>query len=326
MKQENKVIFTLLILPSLIAELLSGSSPPLEFFNPVSFLFWGLLYGCGTLLIREAKVKWNMQWSVIFLAIAYGIIEEGLTTKALFNPNWADVGVYANYGTFLGILIPWSIVLLTFHATLSTLIPILIVDLTWPEYKKINLIGKRGLVLTFIGLISIVLLGMRFMGTMVDGKMIPYYPNPSLLIGSFIIILILIYLGHKFREKRIKSEQKIFPTYIFAIAGFLFMLAFTIVPHQIAQAKIPLSILIGYQILVILGGLIFLYYQLLNKNITVVHLVSLIFGSLMYLIIFAVFLELNGIFGMSVVGIISLIILIIWKKKMLSRTIQINNR
>lgn len=325
MKQENKVIFALLILSPLIAELLSGSSPPLEFFNPVSFLFWGLLYGCGTLLIREAKVKWNMQWSVIFLAIAYGIIEEGLTTKALFNPNWADVGVYANYGTFLGILIPWSIVLLTFHATLSTLIPILIVDLTWPEYKKINLIGKRGLVLTFIGLISIVLLGMRFMGTMVDGKMIPYYPNPFLLFGSFILIIFLIYLGYHFRSKRAISEQKIFSPILFAIIGFLFMLAFTIIPHQLAQAKISMSILIGYQILIILGGLIFSYYYLLNKNITDTHLVSLIFGSLMYWIMFAVFLELNGVFGMSVVGIISFIILMIWKKKMLSRTIQINN-
>jgi hypothetical protein len=326
MKQKNKVIFTLLILSPIIAELLSGSSPPLEFFNPISFIFWGLLYGCGTLLIREAKVKWNMQWSVIFLATAYGIIEEGLTTKALFNPNWADVGVYANYGTFFGILIPWSLVLLTFHATLSTLIPILIVDLTWPEYKKTNLIEKRGLILTFIGLISIVLLGMRFMGTMVDGEMIPYYPNPLLLFGSFILVIFLIYLGYKFRSKRIISEQKIFSPILFAIVGFLFMLAFTIIPHQLAQVKIPLSILIGYQILVILGGLIFSYYHLLNKNITVMHLVSLIFGSIMYWIIFAVFLELNGILGMSVVGITSLIILIIWRKRMLYRTIQINNR
>ena len=35
-----------------------------------------LLYGCGTLLIREAKARWKLGWSVILLAIAYSIIEE----------------------------------------------------------------------------------------------------------------------------------------------------------------------------------------------------------------------------------------------------------
>ncbi|MCL7415341.1 MAG: hypothetical protein M8349_04690 [ANME-2 cluster archaeon] len=65
----------------MIGELLSGSSPPLQFFNPVMLLMLVLLFGCGTLLIREAMVRWNLQWSVIFLAVAYGIVEEGLMVK-----------------------------------------------------------------------------------------------------------------------------------------------------------------------------------------------------------------------------------------------------
>ncbi len=37
-----------------IGDLLSGSSPPLQFFNPVLLLLLVALYGCGALLVREA--------------------------------------------------------------------------------------------------------------------------------------------------------------------------------------------------------------------------------------------------------------------------------
>ena len=189
MKKNTKIILTTLILPWLIAELLTGSSPPLEYFNLITFLFNIFLYGCWVLLIREAKVKWNLQWSIIFLVLAYWILEEWLTTKALFNINWADVGIYANYKTYFGILFPWSIVLLTFHATVSTLIPLLIVDLTWPEFQKKSLLNKNWIIYSFACLISVSLVGLSFMGTIINNKMIPYYPNPLLLIWSFFLIL-----------------------------------------------------------------------------------------------------------------------------------------
>jgi len=95
------VIIILFFLSSLSAELLVGNSPPFVFFTPFPFLVWTLLYGCGVLLVRELKTRWNLQWSVIFLAIAYGIIEEGLATKAFFNPNHLP-GPMVNYGLFFG--------------------------------------------------------------------------------------------------------------------------------------------------------------------------------------------------------------------------------
>ena len=318
-KQNTKVILAILILPAIIAELLSGSAPPLEFIIPTSFLFWGLLYGCGTLLIREAKVRWNMQWSVIFLAIAYGIIVEGLTSKAFFNINWADVGHSANYGTFFGILISWSIMLLTFHATISTLIPILIVDLTWPKYKKTSLIGKKGLILTFIGLISIVLIGFKYMGTLVNGEIIPYYPSPMLILGCICLIVILVFAGYKLKDSKINTNNKIFGPKIFAILAFLFMLAFIIAPSELAKYNINQLILVTYQIIVIIIALAFAYFQIYNPNITKHHLINIVFGSLLFFSIYGVLLELQGSLGMSLVGIISLIILIKWKKKIIRK-------
>lgn len=48
-----KAILTLLVLAPAIGELLSGSSTPQQFFNPLSFLLLVGLYGCGALLVRE---------------------------------------------------------------------------------------------------------------------------------------------------------------------------------------------------------------------------------------------------------------------------------
>ena len=124
MKTETKALITLLILATLMGELLSGSTPLLVFINPVLIFLLGLLYGCGTLLIREAKVRWKMQWSTIFLAMAYGIIEEGTVVQSFFNAGWTDLTVLSNYGLFLGVQWPWAIELTLFHATFSTLIPI----------------------------------------------------------------------------------------------------------------------------------------------------------------------------------------------------------
>ena len=86
-KKETKIVVSLLLLSPALGELLPGSAPPLVFFNPITLLTLVLLYGCGTLLIREAKARWKLQWSVVFLAAAYGIVAEGILVKSFFNPG-----------------------------------------------------------------------------------------------------------------------------------------------------------------------------------------------------------------------------------------------
>jgi len=49
-------LILLLLLSPVIAELLSGSSPPLEFFNPLVFVLLVGLYGSGVLIVRELSL------------------------------------------------------------------------------------------------------------------------------------------------------------------------------------------------------------------------------------------------------------------------------
>ncbi len=98
MKTRTKIIGLLLLVPPILGEVISGSTPPLEFLHPATFFLLVLLYGCGTLLIREIKVRWRVQWSILFIAAAYGILEEGTMIQSCFNLDHGDLGELSGYG------------------------------------------------------------------------------------------------------------------------------------------------------------------------------------------------------------------------------------
>jgi len=316
MKKETKIALFLLFLSPAMGELMSGSAPPLEFFNPIVLLILVLLYGCGTLLIREAKARWGLQWSIVFLAIAYGIIEEGLMVKSFFNPEWMDLNDLSEYGEFLGVQWAWTIMLTIYHATISTLIPIAITESLWPEYKGKPLLGNRGLKLAFAGLILITILGMIFSGTEEDGDITPYYPNPLLLIFSFLVVLSLIWLAFNYRNSRILTgNMKLLSPLIFGIAGFLFQALNLIVPYALADNDVHAGISLSFQMLLAASAIFFMIFQLFHDNLSIRHIITLISGSVLFFLIFG---PLAGFAqGMLAVSIIGLGLLIWWRKTVL---------
>ncbi len=52
---------TLLLLAPICGELLSSSSPPVEFFHPLALALQIALYGCGVLRMRDlAWLRWRI--------------------------------------------------------------------------------------------------------------------------------------------------------------------------------------------------------------------------------------------------------------------------
>jgi hypothetical protein len=136
----------LLFLSPVTAELLSGSAPPAEFFQPFSLLVMSALYGSGAILIRELVLRWRKGWpSTVLLGAAYGIVEEGLMVKSFFDPQWVDLGPLGVYGRWAGVNWVWSLGLTIFHAVWSISIPILLVTLMFPRRAKEPWVGRRTL-------------------------------------------------------------------------------------------------------------------------------------------------------------------------------------
>lgn len=119
MRKLSPAWFLFLFAP-VAAEYLSGSSP---IANPIILLVNMVLYGCGVLLIRELKVRWQTGWSAVFvLSIAYTIAEEGLMLNTLFDP------LKNTTGRFAGVNWVWTVGMVMVHSLVSILPPILVAE------------------------------------------------------------------------------------------------------------------------------------------------------------------------------------------------------
>src|SRR5580658_3127280 len=91
--------------------------------NPFVLVGNLLLYGAGTILIRELKVRWRKGWLAVFImSVAYVIAEEGLMLNTLFNPN-ANTS-----GRLWGVNWVWTVGMLVVHPLMSIFVPILLAE------------------------------------------------------------------------------------------------------------------------------------------------------------------------------------------------------
>jgi hypothetical protein len=112
----------------LTVEYVSGSSP---YLNPFVLVANLLLYGAGTLLIRELKVRWGKGWLAIFiLAAAYMVAEEGLMLNTLFDPTKNATG------RSLGVNWVWTAGMLVVHSLVSIFVPILVAEAIYDEQAR----------------------------------------------------------------------------------------------------------------------------------------------------------------------------------------------
>lgn len=324
MKTETKMVLLLLFLPPMLGELLSGSEPPIPFFTG-GIIFLVLLYGCGTVLIREAKARWGLQWSVIFLAVGYGIVEEGTMVQSFFNVDHVDLGVLSGYGMYFGVQWPWSIALTVYHATVSTLIPIVIVEYLWPEFKG-PVLGRRGIILCLTGYIFVIVfflvvgVGLR--------EMPPFYTYQFSYLTNVVtlaVVVLLIWLAHRFRKSRVQTKAHLFSPFKFGFIGFWAMFINLFLPNILAENQVSGTTTIFVQVVWVTLLLLFAYFQIYNENTTKRHIVSLVFGCLLFFIVLTPLHEFgmsgnpDPTTGMMAVGIIALILLFIWRRRVLRK-------
>ncbi len=305
----TRPILFLFILSPAIGELLSGSSPPLEFLNPVSFLILASLYGSGAILVRECARRWGKGWrSIVFLGAAYGIIEEGILVRSFFNPIWVDLGVLGTYGRWLGVNWVWAEWLTIYHAIFSITIPIVLVELYYPQHKAQPWLSPRQKRLFQTAFIGVTLFG--FLG-------FPYYA-PELVVWLPACLLAVALLAWYARRIPVNpptqaglkaSWRKLVPVGFSVPLSFFFLFYSTLIPFA------AITMLVG-----VLGVLAYdrILSRWASRGLTELQKLGLAAGALGFFILFDVILELNGILGMSAVGLFfSLFILELRKRVML---------
>src|SRR6185437_2665290 len=125
--------FTLIFLAPLIAEVLSGATR-------VSFLFAFvpemMMWGCGTLIIRELVKRWDGGWtSVLLLALALAVFEECVVQQTSLAPlPWPAIS--ANYGRRYGVNWIYLLYMLGYESVWVVVVPIQVTELIFPEWRE----------------------------------------------------------------------------------------------------------------------------------------------------------------------------------------------
>jgi hypothetical protein len=198
-------IVTLLFLSPVIAELLSGSTPPLMFINPILLLVQTTFYGAAAILIREVARRKGLGWgNVVLMGMAYGILEEGLVITSWFNPYWSGLGKLAYYGRLFDTSWVWATELTIYHAVISITIPILLTEILYPTIAKRPWLGKRGMrgfsiALALSSLVQFLLFAFLF------SRKQGYTHPPLMYFGALLLALGFVWLGLHFKPRQ-RSE------------------------------------------------------------------------------------------------------------------------
>ena len=303
----------LFFLAPAIGELLSGSAPPEEFFNPISLLLLSSLYGSGALLVRELKVRWNKGYVSLFvLGAAYGVIEEGLMVKSFFDPGWMDLGILGVYGRWIEINWVWAEWLTIYHAIFSIVIPVTLVELVYPDRRNERWLSNKKLVGVAVLLCAVTMFGYVFL-TIYRPPLLQYFILVVIVGALFLLAWKIPYEAGK--NGRLDTWK---PSRL-ALMGFLvataFFLLFGAGPYIVRHP--PILMLLGIALI----SIIFRFLKRYNwSRRTLYHKFALAAGALGFFIAIKPLQELDksrpdNTQGMLMVGIVALITLILLRKR-----------
>jgi hypothetical protein len=192
-------IMTLLLLSPLIGEVMSGATL-LSYI--VVLVPEVMVWGCGTLMIREAVRRWRGGWtSVLLLGLGLSIAEEFVIQQTSIAPlPW--MGSNPIYGRVWGVNWPYFMFQLGFEAVWIVLVPIQVTELIFPERREEPWVSRRGLVIS-----SVVFLIGSFIAWYSWTQMArpfafhaPPYTPPALTVALGILaILLLVIASHAAR-------------------------------------------------------------------------------------------------------------------------------
>lgn len=179
-------VFSLFVLSPLIAEYLLGSLPmAMIAILPVMCL----MYGSGAVIVREIVRQTGRGWpSLILLATAYGLIEEGLVDQSLFNPNYLHLRLL-DYGFIpaIGTSLVWGIYVIALHMFWSISVPIGLTETLFKAKRDTPWLGKVGL-----GIFVALFLAGTAMVAIFTYRSLPFMASPAQMGGTAALAMALV--------------------------------------------------------------------------------------------------------------------------------------
>lgn len=183
-----KPLIILALLPLVLSEVISGSTPFNILFEGSNFLYILFIgYGLPIILIREYAVKYELSVTgLVLLGFMYGIYNEGLIAQTFTSQTLPLEGLYGVW-QFAGIHVLWAVTISLWHAFASVVFPILFFHFLYPEYAEKNILTP--IPLYIMSVLLLVVGALSFLSTGNVGTLFIF------------LIILLILAGNAFRRK-----------------------------------------------------------------------------------------------------------------------------
>ncbi len=307
------LVITVLLLGTAV-ELVTGSSPPAEFFHPAPIILFLMLYGAGALLVRELALFTGSGWfGRAVLGFGYGIVEEGLCCKSFCDPAWGDLGNLRGYDHFFGLNWVWTPYLTVFHGLFSICLVLLVTDLLFPHLTNELVTGFRGRALLLASVSTVTAFGF-FTFPHTPGRNFTFWPPPFWVVVFVVEIAAAYGLAwlwgscrweDAFRARKLRVPHWLLGFITFVITA-LFFIGKNVAPSVLPEHKAT-GIILSYVLLAImLTSIAALFFR--NAAITWRHHLAAIWGVLLFCALLAPMQELDAFrqddtTGMTFVGL-----------------------
>ena len=233
----------------------AGASPPWIFFNPIVLVYFMLFYGSAAILIREITRRWGKSWpTILAFGAAYGICEEGLSTKVFFDLHRTNLGPQMQYGTWAGVHWPYMFHLITAHAVFSIAVPIFLTMLLFPRRAR----RSRGCAGGRFPVLGAVFVGGIVFSSLVLYRRNPDHPHhviqvtpPHYLIAIAVVLLLIVVARLLPAQIALPGRRITLPPKRLAIVGFSGMFLFWGVSYLFPAWHVPVAITMILEVLIV---------------------------------------------------------------------------
>jgi len=194
-----------------------------------ALVFMAPMYGGGALLIREHVRHKGRGWpTILCLGAAYALLEEGLVTQSLFNPDYLKLHAhFLQYAAIpaLGIGGWWTLLMLNLHTFWSIGVSIALVEGLWPEREHDPWLGKIGHTV-----VDLVFLFGLVAGTAIGYKQNHFWASRTQLGVTALLCVLLVVIAFATPRGMAKRDGPVPPPWFTGVAtlvlGLLFEMAY----------------------------------------------------------------------------------------------------
>jgi hypothetical protein len=150
-------VSAILVLAPFLGEVLSTSTPPLDFVVPWNLVLLAALYGSGALICRELMRRYHLGLpGLCLLGAAYAVYEEALIVHSWFDNRYQERSGVGDYSRVWHTNLLLATHLTAFHVAVSICSSVLLVERLFPTYRNRAWAGRRGLTLAALALVLLV--------------------------------------------------------------------------------------------------------------------------------------------------------------------------